>query len=122
MDIQTVKQTELMKKQIELTLVLIEEQRKTNKLLTRLGLVIRENGGVTAVTPAAGNKTHDGLTICSRHGMALREHSAHNNTWYSHKVLDEKGNQVKRTVNGKDVHLWCEGYRTDKKTCGYDVR
>lgn len=59
-----------------------------------------KRGGFTPdAPPVTYDRTPDGAPICPRHGVALRVRSKQGDEWHSHKVINDRGEE-----------LWCRGY------------
>lgn len=49
--------------------------------------------------PTRWETTPDGLPICPRHGVPMKVREKQGDTWHSHKVTNDRGEE-----------LWCKGY------------
>ena len=55
-------------------------------------------------------RTPDGEPLCPRHGVAMSKRERQGDTWHSHKVVDQHGQEK-----------YCRGYRTSSESDGYDI-
>jgi len=87
-------------------MTLVTEQKRTNELLTRLGVMIKaeiDGRGSQFVQLPNGNY------LCPKHNTEMTKREKQGDTWYAHPITDEAGNKH-----------YCRGYHC-KSGPGYEL-